>query len=256
MNLSDLPTFLEKLVNQICEENGFSDYIINIQNGSNVGDGFSSQLISIKIIERNNEKKLDLLCKLAPSNANHRKEFLSHVMFDREATFYKKVVPTFLEFQKEKNIPKEDQFLSYPKCFAAVVDHEHEVYVIILEDLRPQGFKLWDKSKVASIEGVRLAIREIAKFHSISIAMKDQKPHEFAEFQKLTDLFQDLFKSEKLIGMFRASFDRAITSLKNESHKNIMSEIKENLMAHFSSILTENSKFAVLAHGIYFINRF
>lgn len=251
MVISELSTLLEKLVNQICEENGFSDYIINVENGSNIGDGFASQLVSIKIVERNSEKKLDLVCKLAPSNLNHRKEFRSDVMFDREATFYNKVVPTFYKFQQEKNLPKEDQFLSYPKCFAAVVDHKLEEYVIILEDLRPQGFKLWDKSKVASIEGARLTIREIAKFHAISIAMKEQKPHDFAECQKITDFIQNVFKSEKLIGMANASFDRAINSLIKDSHKNVMIELKENMMEHFSFILTENSKFAVLSHGMY-----
>lgn len=80
---------------------------------------------------------------------------------------------------------KKDQFLSFPKCYATVANEDNEdseQYAVILEDLRPQGFKLWDKKKPTPIENARLVMRELGKFHGLSIAMKDQKPQEFSQF--------------------------------------------------------------------------
>lgn len=68
-------------------------------------------------------------------------------------------------------------------------------------------------------------MHELGKFHGFSIAMKYQRPEEFAELEQMRDLSRPLFKSEMVIGIFRATLDRAISSLKIEEHKNILRSI-------------------------------
>lgn len=53
--------------------------------------------------------------------------------------------------------------------------------MIILENLRSQKIKMWDKAKVSTIENVRLVMNELGKLHALSFAPKDQKPNEFAK---------------------------------------------------------------------------
>lgn len=249
-----LPEYIQAILDEIIAENEFSDYSMEIKQGSETGDGFLSELSSITITENCSDKKLDLVCKIAPLNRNRRKEFFSNIVFDRETTFYKKVMPRFAKFQDEKNVPKVDQFLSYPKCFAAVADDETEQYVIIMEDLRPQGFEMWNKAKPAHIENIRMTMQALGKFHGLSIAMKDQRPDEFAEFQKIKDISQLFFQSQNMQGMFDASFDRAIGSLRKEEHKNIMRELKTNTLGHFEACTKDeiSSRFGVISHGEHF----
>lgn len=251
MSKQELPKYIYDLLDQISKENNFTDYSVQVRPGSNVGDGFSGELSSVTISEKNGEKQLQLVCKIAPSNKQRRKEFFTEHFFEREAFFYKKLMPTFAKFQEEKNIPKDGQFLAYPKCYAAVIDSENEQFAIILEDLRPKGFTMWNKAKLSPVENLRLSMREIAKFHALSMTMKDQKPDEFADFTKLTDICREAFKTTTFAGMFDASFDRAIESLKRDDHKNIMRQIKANFSVYCESTLSDRSRFAVIAHGIF-----
>lgn len=249
-----IPKYIQALLDEIIEEYGFRDYSLQLKQGSQVGDGFLSELSCINILENGSDKHLDLVCKIAPLNAIRRKEFLSNVIFGRESYFYNKVMPTFLKFQEIKNVPKGDQFCSIPKCYAAITDDKSEQHVIIMEDLRPHGFKMWNKAKTTPIENMRLAMRELGKFHGISIALKNQQPEQFAEFKQLTDISQTFFESQYIQGMFDASFDRAIKALKNEEHKNIMRTLKSNISGYFQCCLKEkiSNRFGVVSHGAHF----
>lgn len=242
--------YIQELFDQIANENGFKDYSMQIKSGSEAGDGFASDIFSVTIAENNSERKLHLVCKQAPTNEIRREEFFSDLAFSREIEFYNKIMPTFAKFQEEKKLHKDDQFLAYPKCYATTNGKENEPYVIVLEDLRPEEFKLWDKTKTAAFENVQLVMREIGKFHGISIAMKDQRPEEFAEFEQITDITKICIKKDAIGGMFEASFERAIASLTNENHKNILREIKNNLSLYLEHSLSEKSRFAVMSHGI------
>lgn len=120
-----------------------------------------------------------------------------------------------------------------------------------MEDLRSKQFKMWNKAELVPFENLHLAMRAIGKFHGISIAMKHQRPDEFAEFKQLTDFATEVLKSELFTGLFDASLDRAIATLKSEGHKNVMREVKENFVPLLKATLTDKSRFAVLSHGIF-----
>lgn len=251
MSLTDLPSYIQSIIDRIIDDSGFCDYTVEIKQGSQTGDGFLSELSSITIIDKTSDKQLDLVCKIAPLNKNRRKEFFSNVVFDRESIFYNKLMPTFIKFQNDKNVPDCDQFRSCPKCYAAIADDENEQYVIVMEDLRPQGFKMWNKAKAVPIENMRLAMQELGKFHGISIAMKDQCAEDFEPFRQLKDISQTFFQSENMQGMFDASFDRAIKALKNDQHKDIIRELQKDTLSHFKYCLNEDvsNRFGVISHG-------
>lgn len=96
---------------------------------------------------------------------------------------------------------------------------------------------MWNKSKPSPIENMLLAMRELGKFHGLSIAMKNQNPRDFAEFKKVTDIFRVSCQSKNVLDMYHVSYDRAINSLKSEDHQNIMRHIKTNLLAYMEKIV-------------------
>lgn len=252
MTSKELPDFVGDLLKSITKEHSFVNYSVQVKSGSQTGDGFTSQLFCIIVTEKTGDKKLDLVCKIAPLDKNYRKEFFSDLMFGREALLYRKLMPILAKFQDEKKVPKNEQFVSYPKCYATKIDEQKEQFAIILEDLRPHGFKLWDKATPSPIENVRLAMKELGKFHGLSFAMKDQKPKEFEEFKQVKDVLKMCVQSKSMQKFFNSSFDRAINSLTSEEHKTIMTHIKTNLVAYMEDCVddSDNSKFNVLCHGM------
>lgn len=249
----NLPNYAQDLLNKIAKENGFIDYTIQNDYSSTPGEGLAGVLFRIKISDNKSDKKLELVCKVAPDNAIYRKEFCIDEAFHGEALFYTKLMPAFMKFQQEKNLPKDDQFRCYPKCYGTLINSEKEEYVIVLEDLTVLGYEKWPKSKLTPIEHVRQSMRELGKFHGLSFAMKDQKSDAFAEYKKLRDIFWTLCQSENMQAMFGSSFDRTIDSLKSEKHKNIVRHVKENFLRYVDDCFKPNTsdRFHVVNHGNY-----
>lgn len=253
MSSKELPDFVEKLLEPIIQKNGFIEYSMHSKSGSTAGDGFASELISIEITDNSGDRRMDVLCKIAPSNKNHRKDLSLEFLFRREALFYNKLMSTFARFQVEKKVPEEDQFLAYPKCYGTLIDDNEERYTIILEDLRPTGFKMWPKNEPSTIENMHLVMRELGKLHGLSIAMKDQKPNDFMAFSRVRDTIKTGLQSENMQTYLKQTLKRAIKSLENDAHKEIAQHIKDNLMAYMSDCLDvkPNNRFGVLCHGMF-----
>lgn len=244
--MTQLPSYVQALLDQIIKENGFVNYSLELKSGTNSDDGYFSEIKSVQVLEHGSDRKLDLVCKIAP-----RIDRFSKVLFSREAYFYTKVMPTFAQFQLEKGVKEENQFRSYPECFATMADDENEQYVVIMQDHRLQGFKMWNKAKPASIENMRAVVQELGKFHGLSFAMKDQRPNAFAPFKRLAGITDLFFESELVRGLFYESFDRAIEDLHKDEHKNIMRKLKEGASSYFKCCFNQevSDRFCVVSHG-------
>lgn len=258
MDVKNLPSYVYELLTKIAHENAFTGYSVHVNNCSLPGDGFASELFRITISETKTDKRLDLVCKVAPANKKRREEFFSNVLFNNEALLYTKLMPTFAKFQENKNLSAHDQFLAYPKCYGTIIDDENERYVIILEDLRPLGFQMWNKAKPTPIENARLTMCELGKFHGLSFAMKDQRPDEFAEITQMRNIFREAFQTEKTRDMFINVLDYAILMLKNEEHKSIMIHVKNNITRYAENCFDDRAsdRFGVLCHGLRFTQFF
>lgn len=254
---SDLPFHVATRIKQIARFEEFADYAVKAVPGSEYGDGMSAEILCVVVSGKqckngeSSEAELHLLCKSAPANKNRRKEFFIDVLYEREVNFYTKVLPAFERFQNHKNLPREDQFSSVPKCYSAVADEPTEEYLIILSDLRFERFKMRPKCDPIPIQNHRLVMQELGKFHGISFAMKDQWPDVFSQFKSLQDISRMYFKSASTQNVFSSSVSRAMTVLKKDEHKRIFEEIGRDPLAHLDPCLnlSSASRFGVLTHG-------
>lgn len=174
-------------MSKIAKSECFTDYKTDVQPGSSHGE---SVVIS-GTRDSNGTKcvyKLHLLCKLAPSNAAHRKEFLAELLFAREALMYNNIFPMFAKLQEEKGLSKEECFTAYPKCYEAIADPENSQFVIIIEDLRSKGYTMWPKHKPVLVNHAHAVMKQLGRLHGITFALKDQRPDVYEELKQVEDL--------------------------------------------------------------------
>uniref|UniRef100_A0A4Y0BNV6 CHK domain-containing protein n=1 Tax=Anopheles funestus TaxID=62324 RepID=A0A4Y0BNV6_ANOFN len=180
------PKCFSGALKQVAQEQGFTDglYRFESESGCNVGDGFAGDLVKVYIREANRE--LVVLCKLLPENELRKQQGLP--LFYRESEAYMIILPLLLKFQREKGLPEGlPRFNNVPRCYYAKTALDKMESVIILEDLRLQAFRMWDKANPVNFEHARLLMITLGRLHALSFAMKDQQPEEFAKCREFTD---------------------------------------------------------------------
>ncbi|KAJ6632707.1 hypothetical protein Bhyg_16080 [Pseudolycoriella hygida] len=253
----NLPEFLNVLLREISEKEGFTDFEFDVSAGSNHGDGFLAVIKRVIVAGTRNGKPdtLPLICKLMPTSQARRDQFNSDAVFIREAFMYSQVLPTFVEFQKEKGLGEKEGFYEFPKCYGTLDDKANDRFVIVLEDLKVSGYELFDKFKPADFNHVKLFAESLGKFHAVSFALKDQRPEVFAKFKHLRDVFvqQVEEKPEVMVPMFEFFFDKTIAAFKpeEETEINAINKLKANVTQELlrTSMGDVSEPFSIINHG-------
>lgn len=259
-----LPEYITKLLNRIANEEDFIDYKFETKSGSNHGDNFLGVMISVTLEGtkvKNGISKIEtmhLICKIPPMNESRKNNFKSSIVFDREVYVYSKLLPAFIQFQRDRGLSEADSFVSFPKVYACESNAENGTYVLIMEDLRPRNFVMWPKEKAIPIDHELLVMKELGKFHAISFAMKDQIPNEFEKFKQLNDTFCEIVLNGKLSSFMDRTIERASDALINPEHKKLMNDFKKSykqmLEGYFSHSFCD--RFGVVGHGDCWNNNF
>lgn len=254
----NLPKYLQEQLDKIATNVKFLEYTVQADNGSNHGDGFMAAMIGITLkgTRYHNGSKMNyelpLICKLMPDNVARRELFSSVVLFEREIYFYKEILPIFIDFLEEKKIHVDDEFSSYPKCFAALSEPKSDQYFIIMENLKTLGYELWDKKVPIDFDNVANVFNELGKFHAISFAIRDQRQDTFDKMFRVREAFFDMFKGNGLAEtMVSGAIQKTIDLLDNKVEIDVMENVKENYEVWIKELLKEDAagRFSVLNHG-------
>ncbi|XP_049826062.1 uncharacterized protein LOC109594553 isoform X2 [Aethina tumida] len=124
-----------------------------------------------------------------PKNVARRKTFRSSDFFATEIYFYEKVWPLMESFKTNKKVLDLD--LEVPRLLSSFSDGEHDF--IALEDLSYKGYKTAEREGSVNFDQTKLGLILMAKFHALSIALRDQKP----EFDNVASDIQESYFSEK-----------------------------------------------------------
>lgn len=254
ISMKNLPDNVVVKLQDIAEREGFTEISLDIKPGSNHGDNFLGELYSVTVKGKKcvngklTEAELYLLCKTAPQNEFRRKHFRSADVFKREAYVYNRLMPFFVEFQTKKGLQEEDSFLSFPKCYAAIADEEKDEFLIIMRDMRPEGYAMWPKDKTVDFAHARLVVQELAKLHAISFVLKDQQPKLFEEFAQLHDISKLLFLTDNAMELFHKNLEKIKQFLTDDYKKEMIDDLRNNVKRYFERCLEEN-RFSVITHG-------
>ncbi|KAL1378500.1 hypothetical protein pipiens_015546 [Culex pipiens pipiens] len=182
-------------------------------------------------------RELVVLCKVPPVNEVRRQHFGAMIIFEREFEAYSKILPAIYEFQRERGVTEElgEGFFNAPKCYLAYFEAKKEETAILMEDLRLQGYRMWNKMIPVDYEHVKLLMVQLGRLHAVSFAMKDQRPEMF-EPLKVSDPFSVMFDgNEPVMGMIQTSLERAVGLL------NLEDKLLPKLLA-FKSTLFQDLK--------------
>lgn len=259
---NNLPAQLLPHLADIAKAEGLVEYTIEHEPGTKPGDGFMSEMIAVTLVGKDanaiadsdkllTQKRVPLICKMQPTSGTRQEQFSSTTMFEREVFVYNRLVPLLVRLQRFHKVTEEEGFYSFPKCYVAAMDVFNDESLIIMEDLRADGYALLDKSKPVRLEEATLFVQQLGRLHGLSFVLRDQRPEVFADFLGVKDHFKTLVYSNSAKAMFDSCYDRAIRLLEKPEDVAFMKKLREN----WQQIMMDSvdplkmGRFGVFGHG-------
>uniref|UniRef100_A0A904A421 CHK kinase-like domain-containing protein n=1 Tax=Anopheles quadriannulatus TaxID=34691 RepID=A0A904A421_ANOQN len=249
------PRCFSGALKEVAREQGFTEglYRLESESGSKVGDGFAGDLVKVFIRER--DRELVILCKLLPENETRKQQGIS--LFVRETEAYMQILPLLLKFQDEKALAKHlPRFDNVPRCYYAKTTLDSMEAVVIMEDLRLQAYRMWDKANPVDFEHARLLMATLGRLHALSFAMKDQQPEEFAQCREFTDPMTKMLALDpkKTFQKMAASMcRRAIDTLEKDDtyRRGKLERLQDQCVQEIEACVDANAAepYAVIGHG-------
>uniref|UniRef100_A0A6P7GGL7 Uncharacterized protein LOC114338723 n=1 Tax=Diabrotica virgifera virgifera TaxID=50390 RepID=A0A6P7GGL7_DIAVI len=246
----------KELIDKVAKENGFGDYEVISNAGSVKGDNFLGIINSI--IVKNSEKTLNLILKSAHTNEAFRNAAPIHNIFTREIYLYEQVFGEFKKFQNKHNII--NQFVSIPKAYLCSSEVGKEA--LLMENLKTEGYKLWNKKIPMNPGHVKEVLKEYAKFHAVSLAMKDKCPEKFNKMA--AKVYDNVFEDNPAVSD-EEKLHQFITSVMSNGYQAVSGDIElteclknvEGKMFDLMSKEFKKEKYKlVLTHGDCWCNNF
>lgn len=217
------------------------------------GDNYATVVTSVSVVFTLNgsDESVSYIVKLHRQILQNFFADFGHVIFIKEAGFYSELAPLLTTELKDIGLTG----LRVPKYLCSFLEKESEM--IFLEDLRPRGFKMYDRRKGMDVAHARLVLQELAKLHAASVLLQarlpDQDLSEKYEFLKL-DWTNYSENAEKEINFL---FSHTMTNAKdilqkiggNETAEEWLEKCKTASFQVMERHLVRSPPFDVICHG-------
>lgn len=245
---------LYKLAEDMC----VSDARIELSKGSIKGDNYLGVIHQAVVEGKKNGRKIVLnwIVKSASQKEEFRAMICVESVYKREAYAYQEVIPTMMMLQKDRNVP--DPFESVTQVYKVILDPCKEL--LVMENMKKLGYILRDRKIPLNFEHTALVLREYAKWHALSYALRDQKPELFDKLARncKETFFLEVDAEQMQISMERHC-DRALEAFDATKDKHIIekfSAFKTKIIDSLKEILIPEAagEYAVLVHGDSWVN--
>ncbi|XP_029166694.1 uncharacterized protein LOC114937416 [Nylanderia fulva] len=148
-----------------------------LQPGENYGSTIFDVHAVIKRNENAGEEDLYLVAKMPPPTPFQRKIFDSPYSFRKEIFMYESILPHYNQLERDAGLKEDELFHVLPKYYQSRfslnpdIDFDDDA-VILLENLKVRGYYICDRVKGCDHEHSRVAIRAMARFHALGMAIK------------------------------------------------------------------------------------
>lgn len=235
-NLTDIPLaklqeinvtdYIREALDKVAVAEGFQNYDINVDHGSSIGDGFVGIMLKVTINELDSDKTLTVLAKIPPASKARREQMKVMKLFEREVFVYNVMLPEFVQFQKDKRISQQNGFFNFPKVYYADFSEEKDDGIIIMEDLRESGHRMWSKYNPVNLEHAKLLMTALGRLHAVSFAMKAKNPELFEKYKNLGDYFGENFSDPNFQFFMTSTITKAVECLEPEDVKSRAKALK------------------------------
>ncbi|XP_014259144.1 uncharacterized protein LOC106672321 isoform X2 [Cimex lectularius] len=220
---------------------------------TSVDDNYLSSATTVVVTGRTKSahtfKKL-LLIKRHPANNTRRHVFRCDPAFKNEAAAFGKVIPALAEFSKCE--------LPFPSCLHATSQR------IVLQDIQSHGFTMGNKQKGLDLHHSKLVMKELGRFHGISLAMKCSNK---SAFEGTKSNIQELIFVPEAHPIFSASLENALKMalMSLEVYKGItdvaiveavhkLRMLKGTVFQRMQALVKPSEPLSVICHGDFWIN--
>ncbi|XP_012273647.1 uncharacterized protein LOC105696064 [Orussus abietinus] len=175
------------------------------------GDNYGSTILGVEATIRRGKgvdpEELHLIAKMLPPTELQRMIFDSPYSFRKEIFMYKEIFPEYNRLELENGYSEEELFRVLPRFYGSRLTLDPKVdftddAVILLENLKPQGYASGDRRLGYDLEHAKLAISAMARFHALGIATKMKRPEYFEELKRRCKCLQ--FKGENFADSTKA----------------------------------------------------
>ncbi|XP_065157145.1 uncharacterized protein [Atheta coriaria] len=242
---------VQVLIKSVLEAENITDGIVSIKNANvEIADGLMSQILRVSITKKSTNQQLNLLIKVAPTDAEFRK--LVQLLYKSEIHFYDTIVPLFNQLQLKYT---EKPFVLVPKFFKAVKEQCQEV--IIMEDLASKGYKMLNRKYCFSEECMKIVLQEFGKFHALSFALQTENAKTWKELDNGVDQ-SEVFTGE-VVKWFQDALQKAYTLFEssNISTSKKLKNLHDNFESVMKTLLKPSDKYpSVIVHMDPWCNNF
>ncbi|XP_055309945.1 uncharacterized protein LOC129573470 isoform X2 [Sitodiplosis mosellana] len=200
-----------------------------------------------------------LIVKRQLQNLKRRILFRADFAFANEIVAYTKVMPQFHQFADSVGLP-----LPFVNCLFAGTD-ENDDDLIVLEDLKPFGYRMGNRLKGLDYIQCKLVLQELGVVHGLSLAAKILHCNEFAEV--VSNIGESIYCAEAadfFTHSLECSLKEALFSLRNSSQTYVnlapailqVEKLKGQLFRQMFDCVKGNpsEEFFIVAHGDLWIN--
>ncbi|MGP1915471.1 MAG: phosphotransferase [Candidatus Hodgkinia cicadicola] len=218
-------------------------------------DQYASNILFIDVVlENHKQRRESLVVKYEVAEETLREMIWTEMQFLNEIYAYEIVLPFLFETCGRS----VDEF--FPKFYHGVSNYGYnrpEDDIIILEDLRPKGFRLAEEKLYLDYDHVVVALKKLAEFHSLSYIAKHEKCDEFFEKVKKSKSVHVEAMQGCEHNIYIEPAERAFKPilLKNDKQQNAIIEKflqrLKNTVQLLQDLGTPNEPTAVFCHGDY-----
>lgn len=178
--------FLLKVLRAKFKNEDVQVHSYNVKVGTNKGDGFASEMFSVLV--ESSLGTFPLLLK-KPHEIPERREMVQGFdLYTREIFFYERVCPAIVEILE--SVDEYEVFA--PEMFYT----ERETDLLVMRDLRGNGYKTGDRTNRVPKELAETALRKLAKFHAASLVLNKKWSGELEKqnFKLFDGPFNDIIR--------------------------------------------------------------
>lgn len=245
----EIHSSLKDLLSKIAKERGYNNEIINVQDISSEGANYSSTL-HVATISAPSKEDLKLFVKVANFNDELR---ATSVMFTRafetERVFYSELTVAFERMYDKNDVATNDR-LNLSKYYGHESTNNRET--LVLENLAASGYESFDRFKTLDWDYASVAISELAKFHALGIAAKEENIEELESIRKIG---LDTFAMDDMKQVFMKQAIKMGEKIVKEEHRSkVLNYLTEENMLHDLALLWRPLDNGFLMHGDYRCN--
>ncbi|KAJ9589203.1 hypothetical protein L9F63_028013 [Diploptera punctata] len=238
-------TFLEKVLKTSEQDDDIQVTKYDFGRATADGDNYTSVMYRVKVhyTTRGHSHSRSFVIKTLPTAELMAQMVKEGKVFERESEAISKITPSVYDILRKAPGDQNSQQPFAAKCIYSQL--EYPDIIIVLEDLKEQGFRMPERTEGLEMDHCLLVLRTLAKYHAATAVLYEQNPELFEPFKE--NMFKEKDK-DKWNKFYSGTINNLVSKIKN------MPNFEEHFKIQLEKIETRWRDFNVFAHGDLWLN--